>query len=75
MRGERRQVEMAQVRKHLAHALAGLAVGGQRRDAQCRVGGDQPDQLGAGIAAGAEDRDALSSVNARPLSRRLRAPV
>ena len=50
---------MPQVRKDLAHLLAGLAVGGEGGDAQAGVGGDQPHQFGAGISGGAEDRDVV----------------
>ena len=54
---ERRQIEVAQVREDRAHGLPGLAVGGQR--AMRMPGGSRSaHQLGAGVAARAEDGDA-----------------
>ena len=54
---EIRQLDHAEMREHGLHRLAGMPVGGHQRDAQVRVGQDQAHEIGAGVAAGAEDAD------------------
>ena len=56
---QRGQVQMAQMREHIGHLLAGLAVGGQGRNPQMRMGGDQADKFGTGIARGAQNGDVI----------------
>ena len=45
------------MRKDLGHRLPGLAVGRQRHDLHRGMGRDEADELGAGVARGAEDGD------------------
>ena len=52
-----RQVERRELRKHVAHRLAGAALGGQQHDLGARVPQQHPHQLRAGIAGGAQDAD------------------
>jgi hypothetical protein len=57
------QREVPQVGKHVGHALPRLAVGGEGGDPHAGVRGDQAHQFGAGVAAGAEDRDLVGSLH------------
>ena len=47
------------MRKHLAHRLAGMGVGGERGDLGIRMPREQPHGVGAGVAGGAEHGDFL----------------
>ena len=47
----KRQVEMAEMREGVGHALAGFSVRRQRRDLEGRMRRNQPHQLRAGVAA------------------------
>ena len=49
------QLEAPQMRVDRLHGLPGLGVGGQELDGGARMAGQQTHQIGAGIAAGAED--------------------
>jgi hypothetical protein len=57
---QRRQIHMRQMREHLAHGHAGLAVARQAGDAHRRMRGDDPHQLGAGVSAGSQHRDPVA---------------
>ena len=52
---EHRQIQMPQMRIDLRHLHPGLAVGRERGDLQPRMGGDQADEFGAGIAGRPEN--------------------
>ena len=52
-----RQVEHEEMRKHLAHRLAGMRVRGQRDDLDVRMPGGEADEVGARIARCAENAD------------------
>ncbi len=54
---ELRQFERRELRKHVAHRLAGAALGGEQHDLSSRVPQQHPHQFGAGIARGAEHAD------------------
>ena len=45
------------MRKDMAERLARVALGGQQRDLGMGMMGEQADEFGAGIAAGAENAD------------------
>ena len=53
---ERRQVEGRKMREDLRERLAGMALGDQRGEGDVGMAGGEPDQVGAGIAGGAEHR-------------------
>ena len=59
-RGQRGKGEVAQMRKDRSHLHPGLAVGGKGRDLHPRMGRDQADEFGAGIARSAQNRDFLA---------------
>ncbi len=52
-----RQLERRELREHVAHRLAGAALGGEQHDLAARVPQQHPHQLRAGIAGGAEHAD------------------
>ena len=54
---EGRQVEHEEMRKDLRHRLAGMGVGGERRDLHVRMARGEAYQVGAGIAGRAENAD------------------
>ena len=56
---ELRQVEHEEMRKHLAHGLAGMGVGGERRDLGIRMPRQQAHRVGSGVAGRAENADLL----------------
>ena len=43
------------MRKHLAHGLAGVRIGGQSGDFNARVRGRQTHKIGAGVPRGADN--------------------
>jgi len=57
-----RQVQMAQMRKHIGHALPGLGIGPHRRDAHIGMRGNQAHQLGPRIARSPQNRDIMRHV-------------
>ena len=59
---ERREIHVPQEGEHLGHLQPGLAVGGQGRDFDVRMAGDQPDKLGSGIAGRTKDGDFMGHV-------------
>ena len=68
---QRRQLQMAEMGKHLRQGLAGLAVGGQQTDLHLRMAGQQAHQLSARVAARSQDSDP-NSVRTRHLQDFLR---
>ena len=56
--GEARQVDEAEMREHLRHRLAGMGVGGQRRDLHLWMGEGEADEVGARVAGGPQHADA-----------------
>ena len=65
-RGEARQVDEAEMRKDLGHRLAGMGIGGERRDLHPRVEEREADEVGAGIAGCAEHADLLLAHHIAP---------
>ena len=55
--GQARQVEHEEVRKHLVHLFARMGVGGERRDLDIGMAGEQPHRIRAGVARRAEHGD------------------
>jgi hypothetical protein len=55
---QRRQIELAQVRKHLRHGLSGMAAGGEHGDLHRRMARRKAHQVAAGIARSADHADA-----------------
>ena len=53
---ERRQAEACKMREHLGQPLAGMPLRDQGGDGNVGMARGQPDQVGAGIAAGAKHR-------------------
>ena len=51
---ESRQVEGGEMREDLRERLPGVAFGDQRGEGDVGVAGGEPDQIGAGVTAGAE---------------------
>src|SRR5436309_14559928 len=47
------------MRKHLVHGLAGMSVGGERRDLGVRMPRQQTHRVGPGVAGRAENADLL----------------
>ena len=56
-RDELRQFERRELRKHRAHLLPGPAVGGEQRELDVGMAQQQPHQLRAGVAGGAQHAD------------------
>ena len=56
-RDELRQLERRELREHRAHLLPGPAVGGEQRELDVGMAQQQPHQLRAGVAGGAEHAD------------------
>jgi hypothetical protein len=54
---QRRQLQMAEMGKHLGQGLAGLAVGGEQADLHLRMAGQQAHQFRARVAARSQDSD------------------
>ena len=55
--GEARQLDEAEMREDLGHGLAGMGVGGERRDLHLRMEEGEADEVGARVAGGAQHAD------------------
>ena len=58
------QVEHEEMRKHIAHGLAGMGIGGERGDLGIRMPRQQAHRVGSGVAGRAENADLLRAHHA-----------
>jgi hypothetical protein len=64
------QIQHEEMRKHLAHGLAGMGVGGECRDFRIGMTRQQAHCIGPGVAGGAENADFLRTHHRFPFRRR-----
>ena len=65
---ELRQVEHEEMRKHVAHGLAGVGIGSERRDLGIRMPRQQAHRVSSSVAGRAENADLLLRSSSVPLT-------